>query len=69
MFGKRVGDTITFGGGLGLSGGTACAAHSSAFILWGLLAMMPRATFFGKITLGSTSHPHRLDDGATQGTN
>jgi hypothetical protein len=69
MVGKRVGGTITFGGGLVLSGGTACADHCSAFIPWRLLTMAPKATFFGKITLGSTNHPRRLDDGATQGTN
>lgn len=68
MVGKRVGGTITFGG-LGLPGSTACADHCSAFIPWRLLTMAPWATFFGKITQGSTNHPHRLDDGAMQGTN
>lgn len=67
MVGKRVGGTITFGG-LGFPGGTACPTIAAPFP-WRLLTMEPRATFFGKITLGSTNHPHRLDDGAMQGTN
>ena len=82
MIGKRVGGTITFGGGfglyrggstvvggLGLSGDTACADHSTAYTLRGLLAMAPTATFLDKITLGPTGHPHCPNDGGTQGTN
>lgn len=81
MVGKRVGGTITFGGGfglyrggstavggLGLSGDTACADHSTAYILRGLLKMAPTATFLDKITLGPTGHPHCPNDGGTQGT-
>jgi len=82
MVGERIGGTITFGGGfglyrggstvvggLGLSGDTACADHSTAYVLRGLLKMAPTATFLDKITLGPTGHPHCPNDGGTQGTN
>jgi uncharacterized protein GlcG (DUF336 family) len=81
MVGKRVGGTITFGGGLalydgqtaigglGLSGDTACADHSTAWRLRNLLGMAP-ASGNDKITLDNTSgHPHCPNDGATQGKN
>lgn len=81
MIGKRVGGTITFGGGLGLysgtiaigglglSGDTACADHSTAWRLRMELAMAP-ASGNDKITLDNTTgHPHCPNDAATQGKN
>lgn len=79
MVGKRVGGTITFGGGLGLydgeqaigglglSGDTACADHSTAWRLRNLLGMKPAAGD-DRITLdNATGHPHCPNDAATQG--
>ena len=80
MIGKRVGGTITFGGGLGLysgtsaigglglSGDTACADHSTAWRLRDELGLAP-ASANDKITLGPSEHPHCPNDGATQGAN
>src|SRR5689334_5963692 len=77
MVGKRVGGTITFGGGLGLydgtnaigglglSGDTACADHSTAWRLRDLLGMAP-STGNDRITLdNATGHPHCPNDGST----
>jgi uncharacterized protein GlcG (DUF336 family) len=81
MIGRRVGGTITFGGGLGLyagtsaigglglSGDTACADHSTA---WRLRADLGLAPMSGndKITLNNASgHPHCPNDAKTQGAN
>jgi uncharacterized protein GlcG (DUF336 family) len=79
MVGKRVGGTITFGGGLalyshgdvvgglGLSGDTACADHSTAWRLRANLRMAPPVPN-DTITLNDTSgHPHCPNDGGTQG--
>jgi uncharacterized protein GlcG (DUF336 family) len=79
MIGKRVGGTITFGGGLGLydgthaigglglSGDTACADHSTAWRLRNLLGMKPTAGD-DRITLDNiTGHPHCPSDSGTQG--
>ena len=81
MIGRRVGGTITFGGGLalysgtnaigglGLSGDTACADHSTAWRLRDLLGMAP-ATGNDRITLdNATGHPHCPNDAETQGKN
>jgi uncharacterized protein GlcG (DUF336 family) len=81
MIGKRVGGTITFGGGLGLysgenaigglglSGDTACADHSTAWRLRELLGMTPTSGN-DKITLDNASgHPHCPNDAGTQGKN
>jgi uncharacterized protein GlcG (DUF336 family) len=81
MIGKRVGGTITFGGGLGLysgtsaigglglSGDTACADHSTAWRLRADLGMVP-ASGNDKITLNNASgHPHCPNDAKTQGAN
>jgi uncharacterized protein GlcG (DUF336 family) len=81
MIGKRVGGTITFGGGLGLysgtnaigglglSGDTACADHSTAWRLRNLLGLAP-AVLSDKITLDdATGHPHCPNDGGTVGKN
>ena len=83
MVGQRVGGTITFGGGLGLyngtnaigglglSGDTACADHSTAWRVRDLLNLQPAADGLGldKIHLdNSTGHPHCPNDGDTQGT-
>ena len=81
MIGKRVGGTITFGGGLGLyagdaaiggvglSGDTACADHSTAWRLRALLGLAP-STGNDKITLDNASgHPHCPNDADTQGKN
>jgi hypothetical protein len=69
MIGRRVGGTITFGGGLGLyadtsaigglglSGDTACADHSTAWRLREILGKDP-ASGDDRITLGPTEHPH-----------
>jgi hypothetical protein len=81
MVGERVGGTITFGGGLGLfsggtsavgglglSGDTACAAHSTAWRTRANLLLAPTpGTGFDTITLGTTGHPHCPNDGGTQG--
>jgi uncharacterized protein GlcG (DUF336 family) len=81
MVGSRVGGTITFGGGLGLyngsnaigglglSGDTACADHSTA---WRLRAALGLAPTVGndRITLDDASgHPGCPNDAGTQGTN
>lgn len=79
MIGKRVGGTITFGGGLGLydgtraigglglSGDTACADHSTAWRLRNLLGMKPAAGD-DRITLDNVAgHPHCPSDSGTQG--
>jgi uncharacterized protein GlcG (DUF336 family) len=81
MIGLRVGGTITFGGGLGLfagsnaigglglSGDTACADHSTAWRLREALDLAPSAGD-DRITLDNTTgHPHCPNDGNTQGTN
>src|SRR4051812_13465576 len=70
MIGRRVGGTITFGGGLGLyagnnaigglglSGDTACADHSTAWRVRNQLGMAP-ASGNDRITLdNATGHPH-----------
>jgi uncharacterized protein GlcG (DUF336 family) len=81
MVGKRVGGTITFGGGLGLysgtnaigglglSGDTACADHSTAWRVRDGLGLDP-ATGNDRITLNNaTGHPHCPNDAATEGKN
>lgn len=81
MVGRRVGGTITFGGGLGLydgnnaigglglSGDTACADHSTAWRLRDLLGMAPTSGN-DRITLdNATGHPHCPNDGGTRGKN
>lgn len=81
MVGKRVGGTITFGGGLalydgssaigglGLSGDTACADHSTAWRLRALLSLAPTAGN-DRITLDNAGgHPHCPNDAGTQGKN
>jgi uncharacterized protein GlcG (DUF336 family) len=81
MIGRRVGGTITFGGGLGLyqgtetvgglglSGDTACADHSTAWRLRSLLGLAPSAGN-DRITLdNATGHPHCPNDANTQGKN
>jgi uncharacterized protein GlcG (DUF336 family) len=81
MVGKRVGGTITFGGGLGLyagaaaiggvglSGDTACADHSTAWRLRALLNLAPTSGN-DRITLDNAAgHPHCPNDAATQGRN
>lgn len=83
MIGARVGGTITFGGGvglyqgttavggLGLSGDTACADHSTAFRTRNILNKVPTADGFGldRITLDNlTAHPHCPNDADTRGT-
>jgi uncharacterized protein GlcG (DUF336 family) len=81
MVGKRVGGTITFGGGLGLyagpsaigglglSGDTACADHSTAWRLRVLLNLAPTSGN-DRITLdNATGHPHCPNDAGTQGKN
>jgi uncharacterized protein GlcG (DUF336 family) len=81
MIGRRVGGTITFGGGLGLyagtsaigglglSGDTACADHSTAWRLRADLGLAP-ASGSDKITLNNASgHPHCPNDAKTQGAN
>ena len=79
MVGRRVGGTITFGGGLalysrrepvgglGLSGDTACANHSTAWRLRASLRLAPPAPD-DTMTLNDTSgHPHCPNDHGTQG--
>ena len=79
MVGRRVGGTITFGGGLalysgrdlvgglGLSGDTPCADHSTAWRLRANLRLTPPTPSDG-IALDATSgHPHCPNDAGTQG--
>jgi uncharacterized protein GlcG (DUF336 family) len=78
MVGKRVGGTITFGGGLalysgtsaigglGLSGDTACADHSTAWRVRTLLQMAPTVGD-DRITLDAAAHPHCPNDTDTVG--
>jgi Haem-degrading len=79
MVGQRVGGTITFGGGLalnsrgepvgglGLSGDTACADHSTAWRLRVNLRLAPPVPN-DTMTLNDTSgHPHCPNDRGTQG--
>jgi hypothetical protein len=79
MVGERVGGTITFGGGLalysgrdpvgglGLSGDTACADHSTAWRVRAELRLAPPVPN-DTIALNDTSgHPHCPNDGGTQG--
>jgi uncharacterized protein GlcG (DUF336 family) len=81
MVGKRVGGTITFGGGLGLyngatpigglglSGDTACADHSVAWRTRNFLGKVPSAGN-DKLTFGDTAgHPHCPNDKGTKGVN
>jgi uncharacterized protein GlcG (DUF336 family) len=81
MVGQRVGGTITFGGGLGLfsgstaiggvglSGDTACADHSTAWRLRDLLGLAP-SLGNDRITLNDASgHPDCPNDDDTQGAN
>jgi uncharacterized protein GlcG (DUF336 family) len=81
MIGRRVGGTITFGGGLGLfagtnaigglglSGDTACADHSTAWRVRDLLNLTPTAGN-DRITLDNAAgHPHCPKDVDTQGKN
>jgi hypothetical protein len=72
MIGRRVGGTITFGGGLGLyagtnaigglglSGDTACADHSTAWRLRDLLGMKPTAGDDSMTLDDAAGHPHRV---------
>lgn len=79
MVGRRVGGTITFGGGLalyagtevvgglGLSGDIACADHSTAWRTRILLGLVP-SVGDDRITLDDANgHPHCLNDADTQG--
>jgi uncharacterized protein GlcG (DUF336 family) len=79
MVGERVGGTSTFGGGLalysrddavgglGLSGDTACADHSTAWRLRANLRLAPPVPN-DRVTLNDSSgHPHCPNDGSTQG--
>ena len=82
MVGERVGGTISFGGGLGLftggtnavgglglSGDTACADHSTAWRTRINLGLAPNpGTGFDAITLAANAHPHCPNDAGTQGT-
>ena len=81
MVGNRVGGTITFGGGLGLydganaigglglSGDTACADHSTAWRVRIGLGMVP-TPLTDRITLDNASgHPHCPNDAGTVGKN
>jgi uncharacterized protein GlcG (DUF336 family) len=79
MVGQRVGGTITFGGGvglysgtsaiggLGLSGDTACADHSTAWRLRELLGLTPASGNDGITLNNATGHPHCPNDAQTQG--
>jgi hypothetical protein len=84
MVGERVGGTITFGGGfgvyngtvriggVGLSGDTACADHSTAWRLRALLGLAPSAGD-DRITLDDKldsfgDHPHCPFDDTPPGT-
>jgi len=79
MVGQRVGGTMTFGGGLalysrsdtvgglGLSGDTACADHSTAWRVRANLRLTPPVPN-DTITLDDASgHPHCPNDGGTAG--
>ncbi len=79
MVGRRVGGTITFSGGLalyagtevvgglGLSGDTACADHSTAWRTRILLGLVP-SVGDDRITLDDANgHPHCPNDADTQG--
>lgn len=79
LIGKRVGGTITFGGGLGLykgksalgglglSGDTACADHSTAWRTRNRLKLAP-AEAADTLTFDNKSgHPHCPNDADTQG--
>lgn len=81
LVGKRVGGTITFGGGLGLyngndaigglglSGDTACADHSTAWRTRSRLGLVPPSES-DKLTFGDTNgHPHCPNDAGTRGAN
>ena len=81
MVGNRVGGTITFGGGLGLydganaigglglSGDTACADHSTAWRVRIGLGMVP-TPLTDRITLDNAAgHPHCPNDAGTVGKN
>jgi uncharacterized protein GlcG (DUF336 family) len=81
MVGVRVGGTISFGGGLGLytggsdavgglglSGDTARAGHSTAWRTRINLGLAPTAAGLDRITLSPTDHPHCPNDAGTQGT-
>jgi len=81
MINARVGGTITFGGGLGLysgdnaigglglSGDTACADHSTAWRVRELLGQVP-ASGNDRLTFGNKDgHPHCPNDAKTQGVN
>ena len=80
MVGARVGGTITFGGGLGLydgahaigglglSGDTACADHSTAWRLRNLLGMKPTVGDDSITLNNATGHPHCPNDAGTQGS-
>ena len=79
MVGKRVGGTMTFGGGLalysghdaigglGVSGDTACADHSTAWRVRAKLRMTPRIGNDSMTLNDSSGHPHCPNDGGTQG--
>jgi uncharacterized protein GlcG (DUF336 family) len=80
MLGKRLGGTITFGGGLGLyrganavgglglSGDTACADHSTAWRTRLRLKLAPAPSGLDFLTFGDINgHPHCPNDAATQG--
>ena len=78
MVGRRVGGTITFGGGLalysgdlvgglGLSGDTACANHSTAWRLRASLRLMPTTPSDGIVLDDRSGHPHCPNDAGTQG--
>jgi uncharacterized protein GlcG (DUF336 family) len=84
MVGKRVGGTISFGGGLGLyqgtrriggiglSGDTACADHSVAWRIRYALGMKPTAgddrLTFATNLENTNGHPHCPNDTGTKGT-
>ena len=81
LVGKRVGGTITFGGGvglydgdkaiggLGLSGDTACADHSTAWRTRKILKLSPTNPT-DKLTFDDLAgHPHCPNDADTQGVN
>lgn len=83
MVGKRIGGTISFGGGLGLyagtkliggiglSGDTACADHSVAWRIRHALNMKPTAGDdrlpFATNLNNTNGHPHCPNDANTQG--
>ncbi|GBD50231.1 hypothetical protein METY_3444 [Methylopila sp. Yamaguchi] len=79
LIGKRVGGTITFGGGLGLysgntavgglglSGDTACADHSTAFRTRNRLARTPTNVADKLIFDNTNGHPHCPNDRGTAG--